>query len=574
MTTSITNLFDQAHIPLQAAKWKQFTLRRDMYSDFSVKDKDYASFIDWHQSNKFQYQARKLTLALDAMIEFNQHQHQFLSFEQIEIRNILENIVNIEATKMQIAQLRKLEKIQGVSRDLEDSIATLKKDRAQLVKDIEDREIKFSVILKGKDLPKMQALFKHQESKFHFGKHIRRLNYVTDGMSMSKEGVDLHSKAMTSTPAGPAAGVAGFLSAIPIVALVSQAIPGVLNLVKNVAQKKTGSKILMNVGMLALMGGIVIASIAFPVAALGITIGMAAFKFMTSTILPLATMQINLRKLKQKIKALATRNKELENKDEFVVNEKLTNEEKHSLAKAVESYICSNPVDSEEMKNCMSLIMQGNDKDMLADNPIIKNVLGDKLLSQFIQDENKSRISMLEKNITKLETAQKKMSIQSALGTVALAGALIALIPTPLTWIMGGSLLLLTAVAGVAIKYDWAGKVKKFFGSLRDKLFGEKVEPVADPVEKEKPSNEVTLTADNAFISTQTTLLARLQSNPVQVNGKQKIDTGYEPESETDVSSSLPADPIPRMAIKEVDVVTLLESAEAKEEGSPKNRMK
>lgn len=477
-------LLSDTKLDVVALRWQQWRARYHLYAGF----KEYEGFNRWQGGSKTGEFETKFMSALQALNELQANKDKFDDKQFNEMQAAIIRVANIEMSKLEIAQIKKLIKIQGVNRDeLKDMHAALLDKREASKKAIEGRKVKFSKELADKNLPGLEKFFQQQEGKIHFNKHIRRMGVGHDALTVAKTGTDIFSTIASIYPTLVSIGqsAAAFLSAIPIISVIAMAIPLVFTSIKTWVQNKSSSKKLGATIAIGLVGAAILTAALAPVAALGMAAGLATVGFVMQQVIPYVSRHRAINALNKEIDSIEARCNLLKDKDQVF----LTNQEKHFLLKELEVNWNKESVhteeDKKELKRAKVLIYSGR-VDKNCKNEIILGALNNKSLATFLGDKHRERQSQLRENIKDLQALEKKQIASMVNGVMAVAGAILFCIPTPPTMILGACLMGVSAVVGIAIKYDLPQKVAGFFS----KLFGFDKPKAEQPQKAELTNNE------------------------------------------------------------------------------------
>lgn len=484
----IEKLLEETQLRNVDIHWQQWRARYYLYAGF----KEYEGLNRWQGGSKTGQFEKKLMSALQALKELQINKDKFKDKKFKEMEAAIVRVANIEMSKLEIAQIKKLVKIQGVNRDeLKSMQENLLKERKVSKKEIEDRSNKFSYDIKEKDFPHLKKLFRDQESKFHFNAHIRRMKVANDAITVAKTGTDIFSLVANLFPPLVALGqgVVAFLSAIPLISVIATAIPLVFESIKTWVKNKSSSKKLGATIAIGFVGAAILTAALAPIAALGMAAGLAAFGFVVQQVIPYIARHKTINALNEEIATIGKRCDFLRDKDNVLNSTTLEDKEKHFLLKEIE--LNWNKADShteedkKELKRAKMLIYKESiSKD--CNNKIILQALNGKSLNSFLIEKHKERQSQLKTNVENLKALEKKQIATMINGIATVVGAVLFCIPTPPTMILGACLMGVSALVGIAIKYDLPQKIAGFFGKLFG--FNKPKVAVAQPL-KEEPTN-------------------------------------------------------------------------------------
>lgn len=453
-----------------AARWQAWRKRFAVYE--AIPAKEYIEFKKWRNSKKLLMQQEKLLKALRAVDEFYANRayisasHGELAAQQME--KILVALLKIELTKIEIAQERKLERIQRLDRKLEKRMMDLKGDRKES-KELIAKEKFYQKMKDRNDLPHIKKFFHHHEKKLHFGKHITRADHVGTVAEVGFDTAPSIFVAVADVLGGLAEAAKSVLSGIPIVSSIATAFSSGLETAKAWAQhKSTTKKVLATLGLVVAVSVLVASAVALglgiSVLGGGLAVGLGISGLILSSVIPLAKKKATVANFKDKVKDLE---KDIRGLKPY--SDRLDNTEYHILLKKVEESFLQGLITDKEKDEAISLLNR-NQSDasnvsratLKFDSAIKKAIQAhdDVGLDEFLKNEKISKIQYLKGRLAKLEPEVKKDSIKLWNGAVCVLAAVLLCIPTPPTLIMGAILLGVTTAIGLVIKFDLINKIK------------------------------------------------------------------------------------------------------------------
>lgn len=474
--------------------WNNIQKRFDLYANAG---KHYQQLQAWKNSRKAEYQLEKLRSALLAYQQLQEpKQKQLLGVKKYnDIERLILNRIQIEIDKFDINQVLQLEKIQDVKRSEQlQKITHVRAKREQFNKVIDDAEPAYSTLFKNKNTHALYGFFREQETKFHFTKHIKRAKIAANIINQTGTATELASGMTEGFSAfgniGAALGQA--IVAIPIISSIAKAVPLVFKNIKAWSENKsTTTKIVAGVALgitvVGLATTIITTALAATVAGAAIATVLAAVGYAHSKVFPYIA-------LRSKINSINTKIAERENRITELGQEKLSKLdelEKNVLLKKLEENYLAGKTSKESMVEAKSLILHGKDIQIMNIDPAIKAMRGDQDLKSYLIKLNNNHKTELDKQVAELNVKENAKRSGLGLGALAVIGAILVCIPTPITTGLGIALLTATAVVGVAIQFDIGTKIKNFFSNL----FGDKKEKnnvaiKAETKETPKPTYE------------------------------------------------------------------------------------
>jgi hypothetical protein len=166
--------------------------------------------------------------------------------------------------------------------------------------------------------------------------------------------------------------------------------------------------------------------------------------------------------------------------------------DKHALMKLIEDYLllAKSITRKGELANLKVLIARGQ-VNLLLGNKLLNDALADKLtklqparktysIYDCLIDASNARSAFLNNKLTQLRKAQTKRTAFLVNSIISLCGAALLVVPFPPVMILGASILFVTTIVSLAIKYNWLGKFKAYISRKSAKPVAATAEEASD----------------------------------------------------------------------------------------------
>lgn len=485
INTHVSHLSHTRNLPdFLKTDWIQWRERLTFYMglglDKSILAKKYNAFMRWADSRKLAYLLNKLADTLDAFQDLQAHKNYLSKESYAAYKDLILQKVQIELEKLEINMLRKIEKAQSVKREERTTlVAEYAQHRFIFDIAISHQNPKLSKSINKNDLPLVYDFFKQQENKFRFSRQMDKSERISTVAQTAGAGLDLYSGVTSAVPTlgNIGQGILNFLSGIPIIAVIISAIPLVINNFKAWLQNKSIVKKGFAAAALgfAILGiGVAISSLtiaAFATTAGFVAAGLAVIGYIHDTILPHALWERQIERKKSEIVRIQSRMNDI--KSDNIVT--LTTNEKNILLQKIElRFLASSDMTTQEKKElkdalpqAIALILAGKIADFSA-NPLLEDMVKDISFKNILLSGASNQISALQKDIQQLKEKKKANRAPLGLGFFALFGAILICIPTPITQIAGYSLLAITAIIGLNMKFNITGRIRNLFSKEKN----------------------------------------------------------------------------------------------------------
>lgn len=513
------NLFDRLQL------WQR---RFEFYED--IQDPAFKKFHAWKTKNKIIRGGKKLQRSLIALDELiNHHPNVNINNDRYEeMRAATQQVIDVQLMKLEIAQLRILEKAQGVKRRLSGiSLADQEKNLKILRKKSYDHILKqkrrFSKDVKEHtpQLANTITFFKSHEQRIHFNRHFIRSDKTADAISVvsSINGFISHLSAFSASLLSGLAIFASVLQAIPFIGAITSSIPILIHAAKSWLGNKSRTKKAFAAILVAVVTGSFITIGIGTIATAGIAVGLMVIGTYVKHVHPWIKSRIAIGKMKNELKELASIQEKLTKNIKPILSPR---EQKLLLIELDEKYLSSlsktNRTDKEKYEVKMAFNKKKSD--------ILRGAYDDSQ-KEFLVGEIQRQIEDTQKDLDLLHEHEIRKRIQVVNGALAVTGAILVCIPTPLTAIIGASLLLTSAIIGVTVTFDLVPKAKDFF----QRHFGRNRSAVAVPQEEaphhqhgNKPSSTATFEKHGIHIELEQPSIRSSIENVPPVVESQKIE--------------------------------------------------
>lgn len=460
------------------ARLQLWQRRFEFYED--IQDPAFKKFHAWKTKNKIIRGGKKLQRSLIALEELNKHHPELDIKRYKEMCTATQQVIDVQLTKLEIAQLRILEKAQGVKRrlsgiSLADQEKNLKVLRKQSYDHILKQKLRFSQNVKEHtQLANTFTFFKSHEQRIHFNRHFIRSDKTADAISVvsSINGFISHLSAFSASLLSGLAIFASVLQAIPFIGAITSSIPILIHAAKSWLGNKSRTKKAFAAILVAVVTGSFITIGIGTIATAGIAVGLMVIGTYVKHVHPWIKSRIAIGKMKNELKELASIQEKLTKNIKPILSPR---EQKLLLIELDEKYLSSlsktNRTDKEKYEVKMAFNKKKSD--------ILRGAYDDSQ-KEFLVGEIQRQIEDTQKDLDLLHKHEIRKRIQVVNGALAVTGAILVCIPTPLTAIIGASLLLTSAIIGVTVTFDLVPKAKDFF----QRHFGRNRSAVAVPQEE------------------------------------------------------------------------------------------
>ncbi|MFZ2315610.1 MAG: hypothetical protein WAW86_08160 [Gammaproteobacteria bacterium] len=498
---NISSLFflqnsDQSkNLSIRWERWlNRFRFYRNVDEAREYADPKYETFLDWQDNRKKIWRQEKLYEKLLALDEFDKIRHQLDGKVAVDLNEALVRLINIELTKLEIDQLKKLEKAEQIKRtaEIEEHRQALLIDKQYIYKNLIKREVSFLEYLNANN-PNSKNLYKMidaRKSKIRYSYLLQRTEDASSGFSFINSGLDLFVRIAAAGYIGIIKFSQAFINTLSSIPLISIALTGIhltLNLVKSIAQKKSDKKVVVGIAVLGIVGAALLGTAFAPIAGAFIASTLVSLVYTTQHFIPWIAMRRKISKDSKDLDNAIDRFNLVAKKDHELV---LTNSEKKLVVRELERY-CVKLTENGNINQLQSTIKLINDakdhKDVkrLEKNPLIKSMLAANVkpdLKGIVLRESRIQLRQVRVDLKALKTYEKEHRWKVATGLLGVVGAILLCIPTPVTWVVGASLLTASTVVGLGLKYRVVPRIMNFF---REKFADKKVEPAVVKAEVE-----------------------------------------------------------------------------------------
>ncbi len=465
--------------------------RNNFYQQLYPNDSPLAQ---WLTSKKLTYQLKKLmhatqafTILLSIYPQFNIEQKK-IADRMLEITN---RTIDIQLKKIEIAQLRKIKNVQHINRsELENlqndliQLTTLNRIAINKTKTPYSSRVKELVTLPllnqtsaQPDLKIIKDLFKTEEKKVHFSKHLKRADKLSDTQNIAAQSVGFYATLGSLFPNIVRLGsmFKAFVKTIPATSLLINAVPHAISLIKSIAHRNASKKIIGPIVVVGLSTAAFAITSFVPITGIIIafTCVMASVSLGLGAILPLWQTS-SLQKIKNKELAELTQielDREKESKGLSTGFLSLTETEKRFLLVKLETFYLKNPENNLSLLHTTKKLIDSGDYISISKDPIIKKMIEQKSghernLSGLLTKCNQSAKKQVTQELAVIKKDLSSKRIELVNGALSWIGIGLVCIPTPATIILGASLLFASSIIELGMKYDWSTKIKNVFSRL------------------------------------------------------------------------------------------------------------
>jgi len=468
-------------------RWSDWVQRFGIYRGLS--ETKYKGLFSWQNDKKLNAQEEKLIESINALNELYQNKSTIPKELFPSMETTVLDMITVELNKLEIAQFRKLEKIQELGREKLQKKMLQNQDLKVELREKLDKKNFSQYFKENEQLPYLKALFKHHESKFHFTKHIDKAEDIGAGMNLMMAIRSLFNvinyiptllSDLTNTLVQMSAVAATAFSSIPIVGNIITSIPTLFKTVKTFIQNKSPfKKTVYTIGAIVAIASIVtgIVFLGIGLATIGglIALGLSVVGYAATTYVPWIRSLLKATHTQNEIDLLAERINVLKDK---VANQQplteLTSGERDILLKKLEDMRINKELIAKDtdFDNLMKFISKETDLSQLKQNPIMQQILNPQdpiSLEKLLLKESETKLTHLQEKLAKLWSIEKEDRYSMINGGVSIIGLALLCIPTPPTMIIGFALLCITTLVGVGLKYHWGDKLMNFAKSVFNK---------------------------------------------------------------------------------------------------------
>jgi hypothetical protein len=442
-------------------------MRFDVYENSN--DPAFKKLNAWSKKSKLRREGEKLKQALLALKELEEHmqKHDITNTEYTRMHEIILGIINIQLTKLEISQLRMLEKTQHISRTniegktLSELKIDLHKERERYRIQINKQPKKYSKTAHESSLINTSSFFKAHESKVPFKRH-----YITTDKTATALGLVWSSYGFVSQLAKIISdimailhGIGTVLSAIPFIGAFFSALPYLVLATKAFTRNSSATKKVTGVALICVViGGLAVSGLGTIAAAIAV-VGIMAVGTFFNHIYPLINYSIEIFNLRRAISAFETSMISLQNGDTL----QLSRQDRQLLLLKLEQAYMNKQIDGDELTIVRKLILNKSYSDLKLNSHFLKIFPQGADIDAIFLQEMQQQTTNLKKEIKPVEALAFRKSLFVANSVLSLVGASLLIIPTPITWIIGASILLFTATVSIVLTFGIDKKVAKLF---------------------------------------------------------------------------------------------------------------
>lgn len=459
-------------------RWFEWRARFDIYEGVGKSLPSYAKLSTWGQNKRMNHRGAKLLEAFTALQEHNKHHTNRLD----EIRKAIRDVADIELGKLEIKQLRILEKAHDVKQlELNRLEAELLQKKYASRENIKNHtRVALSAMVDQESVS--FQFFKKRENKWHLSRFVKRTDHAS---SVIEVGSSIGS--LTSS-------ILHYLSHIG--SIITGAVSDINALLGSITYsyeayqawkkgKNLSTRIVITLAAATIIGG-TIAAVFLSGAAYGIAAGVVAVMAMKEVIYPWFKLRRDIARKNREIKIC----EEKILKSRFFTTDDKDNENEkklllHNLEKTFLSDVAKNIISKTEFDAAKKLILtKGVTSAALDSNSLIKKLYEKSSLELYLKEKTNDKIKQLRVDIRELNSKENNKIAEGVAKVIGMAGWILLFFP--LTHHVGAALLITSAVMMAVIKLDLVGKIKRKLFKTKTVEIPVESNTVETPAEKNK----------------------------------------------------------------------------------------
>lgn len=438
--------------------WRQIKARAEVYSDID----SYKCFSkSWSINRNTRWHYKEIVAGLEALCELENSEIP----AKLDIAYEIVHAIDAELSFLELRQYRKLIKDQEIYRPevlaLQNSLQIKVDQSRQRMREKKLSEA-FLVCSTTKIKPYLE---RHQKFYFDFDYAIQISGLVSDIISPTSSSITIGRFIPLEILSYVSPTI---LFIIPAISGIVAAIPLLFGTLKSYYDnRKTIVKFFNTILALVVFAGIGVAiSMPFTVPAISGTFIIGAI--IKDYFKPTVDLIISIRKKKQQLLGLQHNAHELlkAKGDEY----KLEAHHKTALLKSLEIYTAKYAVESKEIIKARTLITTSDMslQDIIA-NPLIQqatNITKPEKLKNYLFEKTEEQCRAIQSDLILLRSQRWRMLALSANGVLTIVGTVLFCVPTPLTMLIGASIVGASYATNAVIKYDLIPKGYKYVKSI------------------------------------------------------------------------------------------------------------
>lgn len=462
ITSSITatftkSLFHEQYYDL-SEYWRQIQARATIYNNLD----EYKFFTrSWGVNRNTRWHLREVQKGLEAIEELEQS--NILAKEEISYE--IRQAINAELSCLELRQYRRLIKDQEIYRPevlaLHNSLQIKINHSRQRM-----REKKLSEAFLVANHPKVEAFLKdHEKFYFDFGYAIKTSGIVGDVISTSSSTITIGRFIPLKILSNVSPKI---LFTIPAISGIVAAIPLLFGTLKSYNDnRKTVVKVFNSILAVIVFAGIGVA-ISMP-----FTVPVISGTFIIGAIIkdyfkPAYDLIIGIRKRTKQLSELQANAGHLIKIDAQYLQ--LNSYNKTTLLKSLELYVAKHNVDTNLIIEARKLITaKESDLHAISAHPLIQQATkrtDANGIKEFLYRKTEQQCTAIQADVRLLRSQRWRMLALSANGVITMVGTVFFCIPTPLTMLIGASIVGASYAINMVIKYDLIPKGYKFTKNL------------------------------------------------------------------------------------------------------------
>jgi len=470
-------------------RWQTWLARIEYYGDYTLSGsagEEDRRLRAWHDTNR--YLTLHETKLFKAICAFQELVHEQALYDaQPALVDGMLNSIDLELSKLEIRQFKKLQTLQKTKRAELETLENQIQEKKRKEKIFESRIFSTAVkkIPDGKmKCPHLYYFLIDRESKIHFTAAETHALHAKIGGSV----LDLFGTAMNRITRGILPlfdiavsifeGLKEFISTIPIISTILMGVPALVSIIKSWAKdqsskKKVLSAIALGLFMASLFVAVMLTGLSTVVA---VGIAGSAFTAAIITVGLVANYLIPLYKLHHRMNALSSLKATLESIQANPPSQEiktLCDTDKHILLKAIEktwlaynSHERENPRYQEPLKQIKELILAGTQITDIRENMHMQEVLRGTTLETFLHEQRNEQITYLETELNTLHTERTRLTVLAVNTAFNVLGFILVCIPIPPVQAVGAGLIIASMAIALIVKYDVLSKIENAFREL------------------------------------------------------------------------------------------------------------
>ena len=463
--------------PAEIADYLQIWLDRFAFYD-DIEHPEFIKIAHWKKNKKLKFEAGNLIKAILALKELEEIADNEKPPLYPEMRDAIIDIIKLYQLRLDIAQYKMLEKTQHVKRltnwpakdgtSLTLSVKEMKKIFHDWQSNLKTNRERYSRHVKN--TPKLNdtyRLFKKHENLINYKKHLVRADQAAAvvGFANAINRITGAIAAFITAMIHALSAMAPILQAIPVISSISSAIPLIIRAADVWMQNKSPvKKAAATFCLILVAAGLVTSGFATLAAAIA-ALGLMVLGAITKNGIPWVKKIRDIYNKKNELAELAAIRNSLE--EQKSLNVFSLREKQFFLRKLEDAWLAKN-ADKKSLSSFKMAILSAKSVDELKTNKPLTMLFGNDL-DKFVLEQIKQRENDLisEISILKKEEFRRRLSVMN--NALSVVGAICLCIPTPITIIIGASILLVSSVIGIVLEFNLVEKAAAAYRDWRNK---------------------------------------------------------------------------------------------------------